>query len=571
MKNKAIAETFYRIAKILQIKGDNPFRIRAYEKAALSIENLSEDIDTYIKEDKLQSIEGIGKDLADKIKEIAATGGLKDYEKLKKGIPDGVLELLDIPGLGPKTAKMLYDKLKIRSIEQLQRAIEEGRLQGLAKIKEKTIENIKRGIGIVRAGKERMLLSEASMLAEEILNSLKRVSGIKEISICGSLRRQKETIRDIDILVLSRKGAEPKIMDKFVSLPQVRSVIAKGHTRSSILTKEGWQVDLRVVEAKSWGAALIYFTGSKNFNVRLRQLAIKKGLKVSEYGVFKADRYLCGKDEKEVFAKLGLPYIVPELREDRGEIELSLKGQLPTLVDLGDIKGDLHVHSTYSDGQNSIPELLEAARRRGYSYIALTDHSQGLKVAGGLSVAELKKKRREINRLNSRLKGIRVLYGSEVDIDSEGNLDYKDEILARMDIVVAAIHSGFKQSSRQLTRRIIKACQNKNVHIIAHPTGRLRGVRQAYEIDFEKILRVARDTNTYLEINAFPSRLDLNDLNARLAKEQGVKLAIGTDAHSLSQLDAIKFGVAVARRAWLEKKDVINTLPLEKLLKALKK
>jgi DNA polymerase (family 10) len=360
-------------------------------------------------------------------------------------------------------------------------------------------------------------------------------------------------------------------MGVFTGLPLVKDILAEGETKSSLRTKDDMQVDCRVVEQKSFGAALLYFTGSKNFNIKLRQLAIKKGLKINEYGVFRKEKFVAGESEEEIFKLLGMAYIEPELREDNGEIELARKSQLPSLIKPQDIKGDLHVHSQWSDGSNSIAEMANAARGLGYSYIAITDHSQGLKVAGGLSVADLKKKKNEIERINKSLKDFRVLYGSEVEIDSDGKIDYKDEVLKEFDVVIAAVHSGFKQSKAQLTRRMTRACVNKYVHIIAHPTGRLWGTRDAYEINFEEIFKAAIDTNTHLEINAFSQRLDLDDHNTRRAKEAGVKLAIGTDAHTVEQLEAMKFGISVARRGWLSKEDVVNTLTVEGLLKELKK
>jgi DNA polymerase (family 10) len=376
-------------------------------------------------------------------------------------------------------------------------------------------------------------------------------------------------VRDIDILVISDK---PKtIMESFTNLPEVGLVLAKGETKSSVRTKDDVQVDCRVVEKKSFGAALLYFTGSKNFNIKLRQIAIKKGLKINEYGVFKKNRYVAGQSEEEIFKTLGMSYVEPELREDTGEIELAQKFQLPPLIELADLKGDLHVHSKWSDGGNTIAEIVQAAKLRGYSYIAITDHSQSLKVAGGLSIADLKKKKKEIDELNKKLKNFRLLYGTEVDIDSDGKLDYKDEILKECDVVVAAIHSGFKQSKSQLTKRLVKVCQNKYVHIIAHPTGRLWGERDAYDLDMEEVLKVAKQTNTQLEINAFPQRLDLNDLNCRRVKEAGVKLVLGTDAHTVEQLETMKLGIAVARRGWLSCEDVLNTLSVEELLKAIRK
>jgi len=571
MKNLEIAQIFREIAQILEIKGDNPFRIRAYERAAQNIEGLTEDIEDYLKEDRLGEIPGIGKDLAEKIKEFTSSGKIKAYLDLKKSVPAGVLALLNIPSVGPKTAKLLYEKLKIKNAEDLEKAIARNKLQGIFGIKEKTIENILKGIAIVKKGQERMTLAQAGQVADEFVSALEKLPEVKKISTAGSLRREKETVRDIDILVISDQPK--KVMHTFVTLPEVKDILAEGETKSSVRTKLDVQVDCRVVEAKSFGAALIYFTGSKNFNIKLRQIAIKKGLKVNEYGIFRKEKFLAGRSEEEVFKVLGLPYIEPELREDNGEIELSLKGKLPRLhlIELKDIKGDLHTHSTWSDGGNSIKEMAEAARGLGYSYIAITDHSQSLKVAGGLTPADLKKKKQEIDKINKTLKGFRVLYGTEVDIDSDGKIDYPDDILKEFEITVAAIHSGFKQSKAQLTRRILRACANKYVHIIAHPTGRLWGTRESYEIDMDEVLRVARETNTSLEINAFPQRLDLNDLYARRAKEMAVKLAIGTDAHAIEQLKTMKLGMAVARRGWLSREDVINTLAVEELLRTIKK
>jgi len=569
MKNFELAEVFRDIADILEIKGENVFRIRAYERAAQNIEGLTEDIEDYIRGNRLSEIPGIGKDLSERIKEFVLTGKIKIYEDLKKSIPEGLIALLNIPSIGPKTAKTLYEKLKIKNIADLEDAIRKNKLRGIFGIKEKTIENIKNGIEIFKRGKERMTLAQANFVADSFLNVLKNIREVKKISLAGSLRRQKETVRDIDILLVSSRPK--KVMDIFVAQPQVRDILAHGDTKASVRTKEDVQLDCRVVEEKSFGAALVYFTGSKNFNIKIRKLAIKKGLKVNEYGIFKKERFVCGRSEEEVFKTLGLAFVPPELREDSGEIELALKDKLPELIERKDIKGDLHVHSSWSDGGNKIIEMAQAAQKLKYAYIAITDHSQSLKVANGLSLSDLKKKKKEIDQVNKNFKPFRVLYGTEVDIDSQGNIDYPPSALREFDIVVAAIHTGFKQSAQQLTRRIIKACENKYVHIIAHPTGRLWGVRVPYNLDFEAVFRAARDTNTHLEINSFPSRLDLNDLECHRAKELGVKLAINTDSHETAQLEAMKFGLAVARRGWLSKEDVINTLPLEKLLKAIKK
>jgi DNA polymerase (family 10) len=414
-----------------------------------------------------------------------------------------------------------------------------------------------------------MSLAVAIQLADEFIEPLSQLSYVKKISPAGSLRRRKETVRDIDILIVSSKPG--KVMDEFTQLPAVKRIQAKGKTKSSVLSSADAQVDCRVVADRSFGAALLYFTGSKNFNIKLRTIAIRKGFKINEYGVFKGKNNLAGRTEQEIFKLLKMHYVPPELREDTGEIELAMKDKLPQLVDISQIRTDVHVHSEYSDGNNSIEELVQAAKKRNYSYIAITDHSQGLKVAGGLTVTELKKKKNEIERINKRINDFRVLFATEVDIDSEGGLDYPDRVLGEFDLVVAAIHTGFKQSRAKLTQRLIKACTNRYVHIIAHPTGRLWGVREPYELDFKQVLKACRQTNTALEINAFPSRLDLNDINSRHAKAAGVRLAIGTDAHTIDGLAAMELGVSVARRAWLDEKDLLNTLPVEKFLKAIKK
>ena len=569
MKNLEVVKIFRDIAKILEIKGENVFRIRAYERASQNIEGLPNALESFVKLDKLTKIPGIGKDLAERIKEYYRTGKIKIFEELKKSIPEGLLDLLNIPSVGPKTAKLLYEKLKIKNISGLEKAIKKNKLKGIFGIKEKTIENIIKGIEILKRGRERMTLAQATLIAEEFVGTLKDLAEVKKIAAAGSLRRQKETVRDIDILVVSDKPK--KVMHALTEVPCVKNTQAEGETKASVRTKEDVQVDCRVVEAKSFGAALLYFTGSKNFNIKIRQLAIRKGLKINEYGVFKADTFVCGTTEEEIFKALSMAYIPPELREDTGEIELAKKFDLPKLIELKDIKGDLHAHSTYSDGGNSIAEMASAAKERGYSYIAITDHSQSLKVANGLTPQELKKKKLEIDTLNKKIKNFRILYGTEVDIDSDGNIDYDDDILKEFDIVVGAIHTGFKQSRQQLTKRTVRACKSKFVHIIAHPTGKLWGMREPYDLDFEEILKAAKDTNTCLEINAFPNRLDLNDLHCRQAKEARVKISIGTDSHEAIQLETMKFGIAVARRGWLEREDVINTLPIEALLKAIKK
>ncbi|MBU1122286.1 MAG: DNA polymerase/3'-5' exonuclease PolX [Candidatus Omnitrophota bacterium] len=573
MKNKEVACIFREIAQILELKGDNPFRIRAYEKAAQNVERLDKDIEIVAGEDKLTQIPGIGADLANKIKEIVTTGQLKQYEDMKKGFPQDVIKMLDISGLGPKTVKLIYEKLKITSISKLEEAARGGKLQTLEGIKEKTEENILRGIELLKKGKERVALFFAIEVAVKFLAELKKCKDIEKIEVGGSVRRLKDTVRDIDILV-SSKNAE-RVMDKFVSLDLVKEVLAHGKTKSSVISGDNMQVDLRVVEDKSFGAALLYFTGSKEFNIRLRQLAIKKGYKINEYGVFltkgQEQKYIVGKTEEEIFSLMKMAYIVPELREDRGEIEAAQKNKLPKLVQIKDIRGDLHLHSKYSDGTSSIEELAEKATELGYQYLAISDHSQSLKVARGLSVESVYEKIDEIKKVSKKFKNLKIFMGTEVDILSDGSLDYPNKLLAEFDVVVAAIHSGFKQPRAQITNRLLSACRNKYVNIIAHPTGVLWGTRDPYDFDMDEVFKVARDNDVALEINCHPQRLDLNDINAMKAKTNGVKFAIGTDAHMTGQLFAMNLGVAVARRAWLAKEDIINCMSLPAMLKWLKK
>jgi len=569
MKNKDIAKIFRQIVQILEIKGENHFRIRAYERGAQNIESLSEDIEVFIKEDRVTTIPGIGKDLEQKIKEIVSEGRLQYLEDLKKDIPKGLLDILAIPGVGPKTAKLLYEKLEIRDVVMLERMAHAGRIRELPGMKQKTEENILRGIEILKRGHDRMDLKTAQDVALSFTSGLKKLKEVKRIDPAGSLRRRKDTVRDIDLLISSNKPE--KVMHAFTTLPQVKEIIVKGPTKSSILSIDNIQVDVRVIKDDSYGAALLYFTGSKEHNIRLRQRAITKDLKLSEYGIFRNNKRIAGKTEMEMYKKLGLSYIEPELREDRGEIEGALEDKLPDLIELKDIKGDLHAHSTWSDGGSSMEEVVKKAKDIGYEYIAITDHSQGLKIAGGLDRQDLKNKKKEMDMLSKKYKGINILFGAEVDIDSEGRLDYPDDILKEMDIVIGAVHSGFKQPKERLTKRIIAACKNKYVHIIAHPTGRLWGAREAYEVDFEEVFKAAADTGTAIEINSYPQRLDLNDIHSRMAKKAGVKLAINTDAHIAEQLDTMRFGVSVGRRAWLEKKHVINALSFEKLSVFLKK
>ena len=573
MKNQVIANIFYQIADMLDIKGEIEFKSRAYRKAAQIIETLEEDLeDVYKREGKegLRKIPGIGEGLAKKIAELIETNKLQYFENLKKEIPESIIELMDIPSLGPKKVAVLYKKLGITNMEQLKRACEEGKLRGLDGFGEITERNILRGIEMLKGAKERVLLGVAFEDGTRYVDYLKKNPHIKKISIAGSLRRMKETIGDIDILAVSDNADD--VMEYFVNYPNVREVLAKGRTKSSIILDDGLQVDLRVVEDKNYGAALQYFTGSKSHNIKLRTIAIKKGLKINEYGVFNkdTDKYIAGRTEEEVYKSLGLPYIEPELREDRGEIEAAQKNRLPKLVKYDEIKGDFHVHSNWSDGLNSIEDIVKYALKLGYRFIAITDHSQSLKVAGGLTEEQLREKRKEIEMIQERYPDIKIFFGTECDIKADGKLDYSNDLLDEFDIVCAAIHSKFKMSEKEMTERIINAIQNEYVKILAHPTGRLIGKRDAYEVDLEKVIDAAIENNVLLEINAFPDRIDLNDINIRIAKEKGAKFTIGTDAHAVDHLRFIRFGIAAARRGWLEKKDVLNTYPVKEIEKILK-
>jgi len=570
VKKLLIRDIFNQIADLLEIKDENPFRIRAYRKAARNIENLTEDVEELAGEDRLDGIPGVGKDLAGKIKEIVETGHLKYFDDLKKKTPAVLLEMMNISGIGPKTAKLLYNKLKLKSIDHLEKLARAHRISGLPGIQDKTEDNILKGIELLKKGKERMNLGTAVGVSSKFVGLLKKLPYVKKISLAGSLRRMKETVRDIDILITSTDPE--KIMEIFVKSPDVGEVLAHGSTKSSIRTTEGIQVDVRVVDDKCYGAALVYFTGSKAHNIHIRRLANQMGLKISEYGVFreKTDKWIAGLKEEDVYKALKLPYIPPELREDTGEIECAKEKKLPDLPELEDIKGDFHAHSNWSDGVHPIKDMARFAMEKGYEYLAICDHTKSLSVAGGLNEKELIEQVREIRKINKRVKGFRLLAGTEVDILKDGSLDIKDEVLKELDIVVASVHSGFKQSKDQLTKRVVRAMQNRYTTIIAHPTGRLIGERAAYELDFDEVFKVAADTGTAMEINAFGNRLDLNDINARTAKDRGVMMAIGTDAHIGYQLDMMKLGVGVARRGWLEKKDLLNTLPLSLLQRRLK-
>ena len=561
MKNAEIAARFSEIADFLEIKGENPFRVRAYRRAAQTMEGLAEDVAAVADRGGLLEIPGIGKDLAGKIQEFLQCGAVEYLEGLRREIPVGVVELMRIHGVGPKTAKLLYEQAGVDSVEKLEELAKEHKLTGIPGIQAKTEENILKGIAVWRGGRERTPLGAALTLAETILETLRGLDEVDQISTAGSLRRMKETVKDIDILVTSKTPA--RIMEVFVGLPNVAEVLAHGETKSSLRLRENIQVDLGVVGLDCFGAALQYFTGSKQHNIRVRELAQRRELKVSEYGVFdgRSGKRVAGVTEEDVYRAVGLPFIPPELREDTGEIDAALADRLPTLVALADIRGDLQLHTTWSDGAHSLADLAAGVQAKGYQYMAVTDHSKSVTVAKGMDEARVVQMIAEVRSLNRRLKGFRVLAGCEVDILADGSLDFPDEILAQLDLVQVSVHSRFKMSREEMTARIVRGVRHPLVHILGHPTGRLIGERAAYEVDMEAVLQAARAAGIAVEINASPSRLDLNDLHARRAKDLGIPITISTDAHAMPQLDFMRYGVAVARRAWLTPGDVLNTLP----------
>jgi len=570
MKNYEVASLLRNIAQLLEIKEEMVFKIRAYEKAALVIENLDEDIEEVWKKGKLDDIPGVGEALTKKISEFLETGKLEYYEKLKKAVPVNMEELGSVSGLGPKTIMKLYKKLNVKNIKDLEKAAKKHKIQkieGLGPIVEK---NILKSIEFAKASGKRFLLGTALDIAEEIKNKFKKLKDVNKIEVAGSLRRKKETIGDIDILITSKNSG--KVMDFFTKMDDIEDVLAKGPTKASVRL-EGIQADLRVLPEKTYGAALLYFTGSKQHNIALRKIAIKKGMKLSEYGLFnkKTNKLLAGKTEEECYKKLGLKYIEPEIREEEGEIEAAFKGKLPKLIGYNDIKSDLQMHTKWSDGSNTIMEMALAAKKLGFGYICITDHvGDTFKIANSLNEKRIKKQRKEIDKINNKIKNFTVLQGGEVNIKSDGSLDMKDSVLRNLDIVLAAIHSGFKNPKEKITQRLVKAMENEHVDIIAHPFGRLLSTRPAYEMDFDRILGKARQTKTVLEINSYPERLDLNDVHVRAAINTKVKLSIGTDSHDADQLRYYKLGIATARRGWAAKKDIINTYPLKEMLKLLK-
>ncbi|MFH1689456.1 MAG: DNA polymerase/3'-5' exonuclease PolX [Candidatus Eisenbacteria bacterium] len=569
MKNREIAEIFELLADVLEIKDESVFRVNAYRRVARILGDLPSDVAGLVESREILGIQGVGKGTADAIAEYLETGAISQYERERKSIPRGLVELLSIPGLGPKTIGLLWRELDVKSLKSLKRILRGKKILELPGIGPKKVENIEAGIRVYESRSGRLTLGTVLPAALATVDELKEATGIDQVEVAGSIRRWRETIGDIDILALSSK---PRlVIEAFTNLPRVTEVLAAGSTKASVRVADGLQMDLRVVPPSVYGAALMYFTGSQAHNVHLRGLAQSKGLKLSEYGLFKGDRRVAARTEESIYKKLGMEYVEPELREDRGEVEAALEGTLPELVELSDIRGDLHVHSNYSDGHSTIEDVARAAKARGYKYVSINDHSHSLGVAHGLTVERLLEQAEEIAQVNERVNGIAVFSGTEADILSDGRVDFPDEVLESLDIVVASIHSGFQQSSDRITGRMISAIENPHVDIIGHPTGRLLGTRPAYDVDLERVMSAAADSGTALEINSHHERLDLNDVNARRAAEMGVRVAISTDCHHVDQMWMMELGVRTARRGWLDRGNVLNTLTPKALLRSLSK
>lgn len=567
MQNRKVAQILYEVADLLELEGVE-FKPRAYRRAAQAVESCPVPIEDLVREGRVTELPGVGKSIADKIEEIVKTGRLRYHEELKKKLPVDLYSLTQVEGVGPKIAKLLYEHLGVKNLDDLERAAREHRIRTVPGLGPKVEEKILRGLAEARRTEKRVLLGYALPLAEGIREKLRESGLFKAVEIAGSLRRGKETIGDIDILGISDRPEEAS--DTFASLPDVEEVLAKGPKKTSVRLADGIQVDLRIVPAESFGAALQYFTGSQAHNIRLRERAVSLGFKLNEYGVFKGKERVAGRDEAEVYKALGLPWIPPELREDRGEIQAAEEGKLPKLVEPDQILGDLHVHTNWSDGKGSLEEMAQAAMELGYRYIAIVDHFRFAQAIPGLGPEELVRQMEEIQELNRKLKGFRLLCGIEANILPDGTIDVPRELLRELDVVVAAVHTHMRMPKKDMTKRLLSAIENEDVDIIAHPSGRLIGERSAYDVDWEEVFRRAAKYGTILEVNANPQRLDLCAEHIREAIDTGVKLALGTDAHHPDHLRFMRYGVLTARRGWAEAEDVINTLPREKLLGILK-
>ncbi|MGB5965095.1 MAG: DNA polymerase/3'-5' exonuclease PolX [Sulfurimonadaceae bacterium] len=568
VSNQQIAALFMEIADLLDIEGANPFRIRAYRNAARSIVSYPRSMAALVDEEfDLSTLRGIGKDLAGKITEIVQTGKLVFLQTLEKEVSPELEELIKIPGLGPKRVRLLHETLHVNSLEELQKALDEGKVAQLSGFGPKLLDSIRRGLEKKLYEQKRYRLFEAVPVAESIVHALKDAKGLIAIETAGSIRRRRETVKDIDIIA-SCEG-ENDIMQRLAALDETERVLMQGPTRSSVELRNGMHVDLRVVPRQAFGAALHHFTGSKAHNIALRRMAAKKGLKINEYGLFKADKRVAGDRETDIYETLGLAYVEPEIRENRGEIEQAREHNLPKLIEAEQIKGDLHLHTDYTDGANSIKEMAIAAKAMGYEYIAVTDHTKHLTIAHGLDEKRIRQQLEEIDRINEELVGITILKSAEVDILADGSLDLPDSVLKELDLTVCAVHYKLNLSKKEQTQRILKAMENLYFSILAHPTGRLIGLRDAYEVDIETIIEACSQRGCILELNAQPDRLDLNDIHCKMAKDAGVPIAISTDAHSVRDLELMEYGIGQARRGWIEKEDVVNTKSLKELIKIL--
>ncbi len=553
------------MASLLEARDESVFRIRAYQRGAQTLETLTEDVAAVAARGGLTALPAIGRDLAARIEEYLATGRIAQLETLRADLPAGFLALLEIRGLGPRTARALWEQLGVDSVERLEALCRSKQIIGVAGIRDKTCENILKGIEHWKLGRARTRLSTARATAEQVAEALRAHGGVEQLEVAGSLRRMRDTVKDIDLLVTS---TEPdRVIRTFTTLPSVAEILAQGPTKATVRHQDGLAIDLRVVEPAAFGAALQYFTGSKDHNVRVREMASRRGLRISEYGVFDeaTGARVAGATEEEVYATVGLPWIPSELRENQGEIEAAREGRLPSLVTTADIRGDLHDHTDWSDGHHSLERLVAAAEARGYEYIVVSDHSRSLTIAGGLGIEELRAQRAAIRGLQPRFR-VRILAGTECDILADGSLDFPDEVLAELDVVLAAVHSRFKQSRAEMTARIVRALGNPWMNVLVHPTGRLIGSREPYDVDLEAVLAAAREHGKAVEINASPDRLDLNDVHARRAAALGVPVAVSTDTHYLREMDNLALGLGVARRAWLEAGQVLNARPLGDLL-----
>ncbi len=570
MKNRELAKIFTEISEYLEMDGVQ-FKPYAYQKAAMALETLKSDVEDLYQTGGLKALKGIpgvGESIAHKIEEYLTTGRIAYYEEFKKKLPIDLDDIVGVEGVGPKKAKVLYEKLGVKTLEDLEAAAQDHKIAPLFRFGDKTEQNILQGIAFLKTSKGRFLLGEILPIANQILKRLQGLPEVKRAHVAGSVRRMKETIGDVDLLVISTDPG--RVMEWFVAQPGVVKVWGHGDTKSSVRLKEGFDMDIRVISPESYGAALQYFTGSKDHNIAVRKIAMDKGYKLSEYGLFQGEKLIAAQTEEEVYSRLGMPWIPPELRENRGEIEAALAGKLPEIIGYGDIKGDLHVHCNWDGGANSIEEIAEAAQALGYEYVGLADHTQYLKIERGLDEEKLRARNREIDKINSRLanegKNFRVLKSCEANILADGAIDIADDALAELDFVIAGIHSHFRQSREEITRRILRVMRNPHVDIISHPTGRILKRREEYEVSIDDLLKGAQETGTILEINSYPERLDLGDVNIFAAKQAGVKMVINTDTHHVDQLNLMPFGISQARRGWAGKKDIINTWPLEELL-----